>query len=227
LTENSADSFEEALEDLERQQQTGPALKPFLYLIVLGLTLWLSMGWWPDVSYFFEPNKPMDLGDVTELSTKEGQLQPGEYHNRYVRLSGIPVRRAQSERYRFFKLVGADIYVQTGQQKADVDDPAAGPPNMPTGASNRVRFSGSGRMLAFSRAEGSIAGVREYYETNYHTDLCGPDSNMSECTHGFVLKQGVTPSSHWYYLLITAGLIVFAAFNLYWLWLSLRERLTT
>ena len=140
-------------------------------VIVLGA--WIISDWRTELEYLVSDSTPIDLGDALEFAvTDETGAGPQLPHNRYVTIRGIPTQRSQSERYRFFRLVGAPVFVE---QKRDdiIEDPLerelAGDVK---GDVDRTLFRGAGRLLEFSQMPQRYGGLRHYYRSRYNITFC-------------------------------------------------------
>lgn len=141
-------------------------LKPFLMITVILMGFWVISDWKQELSYFFQSSTPTDLGDSMDMAptAKIG-------HNTFVSTTGIPTRRSNADRYRYFSLVGSKIFVE---QKRDdyIEDPLEREVNGNKGDVDRVYFRGKGRILHFSKLGGRYNGLREYYTKRYNTGFC-------------------------------------------------------
>ncbi len=142
-------------------------LKPFLMITVILMGFWVINDWEQELRYFFQSAKPVELGDSMEMESNAIQIP----HNTFVTTTGIPTRRSNADRYRYFSLVGSKIFVE---QKRDdyIEDPFEREVNGNKGDVDRVYFRGSGRILHFSKLGGRYNGLREYYRKRYNTGFC-------------------------------------------------------
>ncbi len=142
-------------------------LKPFLMITVILMGFWVINDWREELSYFFQSSVPVDLGDSMEMSSTKVDIP----HNAFVSTTGIPTRRSNAERYRYFSLVGSKIFVE---QKRDdyIEDPFEREVNGNKGDVDRVYFRGKGRLLHFSKLGGRYNGLRDYYRSRYRTGFC-------------------------------------------------------
>ncbi|MFB6262313.1 MAG: hypothetical protein ABEL76_01625 [Bradymonadaceae bacterium] len=252
------------------EEGTRPSLlKPILYLGVIAVGIWFLSDWTPEIRYAFTSYDPVALGKATSLSGETSEELP---HNRYVSIEGIPSRRAESDRYRFFKLIGADIYVAAPQDGRPSELSAGGSGDEETRswhqrATDRTYFDGRGRLMDLSRIPERYRGLRSYYREHYGTRFCGvldaeqrreirrrqkaaildrwkqryrkasPEkrrqknlsrrpsdeklkkllAEKSVCQHAYLLRAGVSPGDHWWYLAIAGLLVGFMLMNAWWI----------
>lgn len=142
-------------------------LKPFLMITVILMGFWVINDWQQELQYFFQSSTPVDLGDSMEMGSKTEKIP----HNTFVTTTGIPTRRSNADRYRYFSLVGSKIFVE---QKRDdyIEDPLEREINGNKGDVDRVYFRGNGRILHFSKLSGRYNGLRTYYSKRYNTGFC-------------------------------------------------------
>ncbi len=150
-------------------------LKPFLMITVILMGFWVISDWQQELSYFFQTSTPTDLGDSMEMEAKISEIP----HNTFVTTTGIPTRRSNADRYRYFSLVGSKIFVE---QKRDdyIEDPLEREVNGNKGDVDRVYFRGKGRILHFSKLGGRYNGLRDYYTKRYNTGFCEQLSASSQ-----------------------------------------------
>jgi hypothetical protein len=203
-------------------------LRLLLSLAVIWFGISLINDWRTPLSYFFSSSEPVEVGKVIEFATRRAQnpdFEPDIPNNRYVSLRGVPTRRAQSERFKFFKLVGSQVYVEAPRDDAELselerqlDDDEA--------EIDRTYFDGAGRALKLSEMPARYEGLRTYYYTNYHTRFCGMDLNAKqqriaeasgrECVDAYIIQAGVTPMDHWWYVAIAGVIGIFVLLNIWW-----------
>lgn len=142
-------------------------LKPILMLVVILLGFWVIGDWQEELAYFMQSGDPVEMGDAIEMASGDVEIP----HNQYVSISGVPSRRSQSERYRFFTLIGTDIFVE---QKRDdyIEDPLERELKGNQGDVDRTRFRGTGRILHFSQMPDRYGGLRNYYQQRYRLRFC-------------------------------------------------------
>lgn len=148
-------------------------LRPVLMIAVIVLGAWIISDWRTDLEYFFSPGEPAELGDATDFAIGDDEkARDAIPHNRFVQLSGIPTQRSQSVRYRFFRLVGAPIFVE--QERDDyIEDPIERELEGDNkGDIDRTYYQGSGRILKFSEMSQRYHGLRHYYRTRYNIVFC-------------------------------------------------------
>lgn len=146
-------------------------LRPILMLAVIVLGAWIISDWRTELEYFASSSEPVALGNATEFALREDAIASLP-HNRYVSITGIPTQRSQAERYRFFRLVGAPIFVE---EKRDdiIEDPLERELQGDVkGEVDRTMYEGSGRLLKFSEMSARYGGLRYYYESNYQLRFC-------------------------------------------------------
>jgi hypothetical protein len=158
---------------LAEERASSSALRPLLFVAVIGLSIWVISDFWSEIEYFFSPSEPAEIGEVTKLaqtSSDEPNWSKHFPHNRYVSLSGIPKRQSESENYRYFKLVGVPVYVE---DPLGEDEKDSGPTNAgPRGPTDRTYFEGKGRLIAFEKMPKRYNGVKRYYRKQYGTRFC-------------------------------------------------------
>jgi len=161
---------------LAEERSRGSLLRPVLFVAVIVLGGWILADFWPDLRYFFSTDDPAKLGVVHEEYAGQAQEAPHRRlelpHNEYVHLEGIPKRRSQSEQYRFFRLVGAPIYVQTPREETP-DSLADRVGDEGDGSADREFFSGEGRLIALWRMPERFHSIKNYYRKHYGTRFCG------------------------------------------------------
>lgn len=164
---------------LAEEQGPQSVLRPILMIIVLILGAGIISDREEELRYFFSAEKPVVLGDVTEFPAKRAQdpsWQPTLPHNRYVQLSGIPSKRAINTKYRFMKLVGADIYVELRKgedpNKSAVERVADELNKKPEEGRDRDFYEGQGRLLHFNAIPDRYQGLKTYYGRHYNTAFC-------------------------------------------------------
>jgi len=149
-------------------------LRPILMIAVIALGGWIISDWRTDLEYFASSAQPVELGDALSFAiVGEGSQDISDLpHNRYVSISGIPTQRSQSTRYRFFRLVGAPIFVE--ERRADViEDPLERElEGDAKGDVDRTMFRGDGRLMKFSEMPQRYHGLRHYYRTRYNITFC-------------------------------------------------------
>ena len=121
-SEQGEQEVDPELLELARESSQESALRPILFLGVIAVGFWVVSDFWPDVTYYFSSSEPVQIGQVTKMAGKRKEdpdWEPDLPHNRLVQLSGIPKRRSQSRLYRYFKLVGAPIYVEVPRERSD------------------------------------------------------------------------------------------------------------
>lgn len=172
--EDEADAIDPELVALAEERTRGSALRPILFLAVIGLGCWMIADFWHDISYVFSSRTPTEVGDVTNAATEGDEPPDWEEvlpHNELVSLSGIPKRRSQSREFRFFKLVGAPIYVQAPREES-ADTLAERVGDKPEGGPDRTYFDGTGRLIKLWKVPERYTGFKQYYRQKYGTRFC-------------------------------------------------------
>ena len=160
---------------LAENRSRGSALRPLLFAAVIGLGVWIIGDMWTDISYFFTPSSVEEIGSLTEMASEGegGDWQNKLPHNRYVEIGGIPKRRSQSRKYRYFKLVGAPVYVEVPREKKEGGSLAERiGKEEASGSVDRTYFNGKGRIVAFGKAPQKYLGLKHYYRRKYGTRFC-------------------------------------------------------
>ncbi|MGM0557931.1 MAG: hypothetical protein ACQEVA_16210 [Myxococcota bacterium] len=214
--------------ELAEPRRRKSILRPILFVAVIWFGISIISDWRPELEYFMSSSEPVEIGSVQDFPEKRAEdegWKPELPHNRYVAIEGIPSRRAESERYRFFKLIGGDIFVEVpkdGEQDPyeDMKEKAPDPTR-----NDRSYYRGAGRALQMSDVSDRYNGVRSFYLKNYNIRLCGGSEKFQElaskmvpdCTEGWLIQGTRTPGSFWWYAAL-AGLIgLFVVLNIYWL----------
>lgn len=154
---------------------------------VYGMTLFRSQ-----LEFFFLDDTPVDLGDVTDYPTHaavDPAWKPPIVHNQYVKVTGIPTHFSAicAPPVRFFKLVGAQVYVELPM----ADDVSAIACRLETqGRKGKIPdleyFDGTGRAVAFKDAGHQYGSLRTFYEREYAEHFC---SSMTEAKKNALLKE--------------------------------------
>ena len=150
-------------------------LKPILMITVIVMGFWLLDDWREEIAYFFSDSEPVELGTITEYPVKRSRepgWEPELPHNRYVSLQGVPTQRSQSPRFRFFKLIGHDLYVEQEREDYIADPIERELADSEKGDVDRVYYEGTGRLVAFEKTSKRYGGLRHYYGTRYGTVFC-------------------------------------------------------
>ena len=151
-------------------------LRPILMVMVLVLGAFILSDWKEELAYYFSSSTPIELGQVSEFPTRaeaDPAWRPEIPHNRYVSLTGIPIRRSLSNQYKYYKLIGGELYVEAPRDDADLSEMERIQRGEAQGAeSDRSYFEGGGRALSFSAMPKRYATLRNYYETRYATKFC-------------------------------------------------------
>ena len=147
-------------------------LRPILMIAVIVLGAWIISDWRGELEYYFSDSTPVQLGDAIDFAGDDQDLAARLPHNRYVAINGIPTQRSQSARYRFFRLIGAPVFVEQARDDV-IEDPLeremAGDVK---GDVDRTIYRGSGRLLKFSEMPERYFGLRHYYRVRYNITFC-------------------------------------------------------
>ncbi|MFB6351645.1 MAG: hypothetical protein ABEN55_15175, partial [Bradymonadaceae bacterium] len=160
---------------LAEERSRPSALRPILFVAVIALSIWIVADFQTELEYFFSSSEPVAVGDIAAMAQKPGEDPNWSEkfpHNQYVSLSGIPKRRSQSKKYRYFKLTGAPVYVEQPLSQVEDTSKFKGPTRPGNSASDRTYFESKGRMIAFGKAPDKYNGVKSYYRKNYGTRFC-------------------------------------------------------
>lgn len=229
------DDVDEELLDLASSNRQGSLLRPILFLVVIWFGVSIIGDWQSQLSYFFSSSDPVEIGNVTEFAAKRAQdpnWQPPIPHNRYVSVEGVPSKRARSNRYRFFKLVGGQVYVEVPHEDGDKSalEQEFGDKS---GEIDRTYFEGAGRALHLSQLSERYQGLRSYYYQRYGTLFCGmqlpekqqraADAANQECVEAYLVETEVEPFDHWWYVMLTALIGIFILLNVWWLYRWIRD----
>ena len=115
LTESSESGEEEIdpeLLELAEPKRRKSILRPILFAAVIWFGISIIGDWQTELEYFVSSSEPVNVGAVQGFPDERADdpnWTPDIPHNRYVSVEGIPSRRAESDRYRFFKLIGGDV----------------------------------------------------------------------------------------------------------------------
>lgn len=231
---------DEELIELATEKRRGSILRPILFITVIWFGASIIGDWQTELEYFFSSSDPVEVGSVTDFAAErakdEENWEPPIPHNRYVSLEGVPSRRAQSESYKFFKLVGDHVYVEVSREddgKSELEREF----DNEKGDTDRTYFEGAGRAVDLSKTQERYRGLREYYFERYRTVFCdteiaeqqaeearkaatqGDEDEVAEpaCVNGYLIEADVSPSSHWWYLALSVLIGVFILLNVWWL----------
>lgn len=150
-------------------------LKPILMITVIVMGFWMLDDWREEVAYLFSPSEPVSLGTITDYPverSRDPSWEPELPHNRYVSLEGVPTQRSQSPRYRFFKLIGHDLYIEQERDDYIADPIEREMADSEKGDVDRVYYKGTGRLVAFEKMSERYGGLRNYYGRRYGTVFC-------------------------------------------------------
>lgn len=148
-------------------------LRPILMIAVIVLGGWIISDWRTELEYFVSSPAPLPIGEAIDLAgASDEELAKRLPHNAFVEVSGIPTQRSQSARYRFFRLIGAPVFVEY-QRDDIIEDPLERElKGEVKGDVDRTMFSGTGRLLKFSEMPQRYGGLRHYYRTRYNITFC-------------------------------------------------------
>jgi hypothetical protein len=229
------DEVDEELLDLASSNRQGSLLRPILFLVVIWFGISIIGDWKSQLSYFFSSSDPVEIGSVTEFAAeraKDPNWQPNIPHNRLVSVEGVPSKRARSTRYKFFKLVGGQVYIEVPNEESDKSalEQEFGEKS---GEIDRTYFEGTGRALHLSKVSERYQGLRNYYYERYRTPFCGmqlpekqqraADALGEECMEAYLIETDVEPLEHWWYLLLTVLIGTFILLNVWWLYRWIRD----
>lgn len=237
-------------------------LRPILMGIVIALGVWIISDWRTELEYFASSSEPTSLGTATDFAIDVSKIEELP-HNRYVSISGIPTQRSQSERYRFYRLIGAPIFVEDRRDDVITDPIERELQGDVKGEVDRTMYSGAGRLVKFSEISERYHGLRYYYESRYQLRFCEaltpsqvtelrrqkrdliiaelisdyqqatpeeriakklsaePDAQLVEqlldddpvCHELWLLQDGVKPSDHIWYVVVSLVFALFMLFN--------------
>lgn len=180
------DEFDQELIEMVETRERGSVLRPILMIAVIVLIGWVIYDWSDHLAYFASSPDPVELGDVAEFGQRAAEdpdWEPPLQHNTYVSLEGMPTRISSGGNYEFFRVIGAEIYVQR-----EVEDPEDGDddsireqedalpdhdlsPGLPVDE-HRSRYEGAGRLTSFAAAPDRVEGLKEFYGEQYNIRFC-------------------------------------------------------
>jgi hypothetical protein len=227
--EDVDEDIDDELLNLASSNRQGSLLRPILFLVVIWFGASIIGDWQSQLYYFFSSSDPVDIGTVEDYPAKRAQdadWQPAIPHNRYVQVEGVPSKRAQSKRYKFFKLVGDQVYIEVPHEDGEQStlEQEFGDK---TGEIDRTYFEGAGRALHLSEMTQRYQGLRSYYNQRYGTPFCGmplpekqqraAEANDQECVEAYLVEIDVEPLDHWWYVMLTGLIGLFILLNIWWL----------
>ncbi|QDG51113.1 hypothetical protein FIV42_10315 [Persicimonas caeni] len=229
------EELDEELLDLASSRRQGSLLRPILFIVVIWFGVSVISDWQTQLAYFFSSSEPVEIGSVTDFPAKRAQdpnWEPEIPHNRYVSIEGVPSKRAQSKRYKFFKLVGDHVYIEVPRDIEDKTELELEFQNE-KGEIDRTYFEGAGRALHLSKIPGQYQGLRSYYYQRYNTNFCGmqlpekerraAEATGDECVDAYLVETQVKPSDHWWYLVLSGLIGLFILLNVWWLFRWIRD----
>jgi hypothetical protein len=163
------------LMELAQGSSRDSVLRPILMLMVLVLGGFIINDWREELAYYFSPSEPVELGHITDFPERVSEdptWRPDIPHNRYVSLTGIPIRRTLSNNYKYFKLIGGELYIEAPRDDAELSELERIERGDPQGDTDRSYFEGEGRALSFGAMPKRYATLRQYYSTNYNVTFC-------------------------------------------------------
>jgi len=169
------DEYDPELMELADRQGSDSVLRPILMLMVLVLGAFILSDWQEELAYYFSPSEPIELGNVTDFPSQaadDPSWSPQIPHNRYVELSGIPAKRSISKRYKYFKLIGGEIYIEDLRDDADDSELERIKRGAPKAEIDRSYYSGKGRAMSFAAMPKRYTTLREYYTRHYGVMFC-------------------------------------------------------
>lgn len=174
------EEFDRELLELTRDRSRGSVLRPILMVLVIVFIASVIMDWRDELAYFFSPSEPLPMGDIADfpvLSAEDPDWSPPVAHNRYVSLEGMPTRISRGGSHEFFRLIGGEFYVQRDLPEAvdrDVDRKLPSRQELlgMSGATDRVRYQGQGRLMSFAEAPQRFQGLKRHYGDRYGTRFC-------------------------------------------------------
>lgn len=175
LSWNQHDEVDEDLVGMAVDQSGGSVLRPLLMIIVLVMGGWVIAERRADLEYFFSSQEAVQVGDVmqfAEQTSKDPGFVPDIPHNTYVSLEGIPSKRSTNDRFRYMKLVGAQVYVELEREDADKSELEKAAQGKTKADRDRSYFMGKGRALKLSEVPHRYRNLRLYYGRHYNTSFC-------------------------------------------------------
>src|SRR5690554_4713895 len=166
------------LMELAQERSRGSLLRPILMIAVIFFGLSLLNDWRDQLEYFFTSSTPVEMGSITEYPIQMAENPEWKsplVHNRYVTIGGVPTRRSQSEKFNYFKLVGAEVYVEAPREDTPLSPiQRVMSEDQPKKLSDTDRnfYRGTGRLIALSKTTDRYGGLRSYYTSRYDTRFC-------------------------------------------------------
>ena len=175
LSWNQHDEVDEDLVGMAADASGGSVLRPLLMIIVLVMGGWVIAERRADLEYFFSSGEPVEIGDVMQFAEQVAQdpgFVPPIPHNAYVSIRGIPSKRSTNDRFRYMKLVGAQVYVEAPREDADKSELEKVAQGKKKADRDRSYFTGEGRALKLSEVPHRYRNLRLYYGRHYNTSFC-------------------------------------------------------
>lgn len=174
--------FEDGVDpELERLPAHINWFRPVLMLCVIASAVWVMAKFQVELEYFFSSSEAVDAGDLTELAsaasggTPAPDAKPDIPHNRLVRVSGLPTRVSIScdPAVRYFKLVGAPVYVELPMDDALSSIACRAKRKERTPKITEVPYyDGQGRALDFDKMGPRYSGLKQFYARAYKEPFC-------------------------------------------------------
>jgi hypothetical protein len=178
------DDFPEVDPELENLRPQINWFRPFLMILVMVFSVYVSTKFEEELTFFLSPSEPVDVGNLTENATNSDA--PLDIpHNRLVRVSGVPAHEhtsiscAASPPSRFFKLIGAPVYIQYPLGD-DVSAIACEAERKPGDVFEEAAYVDEvvGRAVSFEATQsGRYDGFKRFYEQTSGVLFC---SSMTE-----------------------------------------------
>ncbi len=166
------DYVDPALSELGKSGSLGQIV---LLLLVSVFALLMLRQYIDEFLYVFSESEPIAIGMADELAQSDlyvdGQLALPS--NRYVTVEGAEEHASTSDDTRFFKLIGAPVYVEESVAESGTRL-VAGPHGVPRGEESlQPYYDGGGRLIAFSELPSRYTSLIEFYSENYGVFFCG------------------------------------------------------
>jgi len=172
------DGVDPELMELAEAPVRDSVLRPILMLMVLVMGAFILSDWQEELAYFFSAKQPVEIGSVTDFPEKRAtdpDWSPQMPHNRYVEVSGIGDSPSFSKRYKYFKLIGGEVYIETLRDDADASELEKLQKTGNERGEERqefVHFEAKGRALSFAAMPKRYSTLRQYYSRYYNTTFC-------------------------------------------------------
>ncbi len=178
--EHTADEdIDPELLEMHREEKRGSVLRPILMILIIVLVGSVISDWTDEVTYFFHPSEPIELGDIADFPVnraEDPEWEPPVKHNTYVSVEGMPMRISRGGEYEFFRLIGGEFYVQREITDENYDPDRRLPTRAEvlgmTGAGDRFRYEGTGRLVSMAAAPGRYRSLKDHHYERYGTRFC-------------------------------------------------------